>query len=249
MDTRGQRRWAQDMRDEYTGTRHEPLALAVAAQIEAAADLQDITDHGAPQGMADSATITEEYPIIGRITISARGIQAIERPYNDDIIAACEAEGIYVAWQWCHDPASGLNNHRLCHIHIGTRDAGPVAGYDCNNNQWYTRTSRGNYGKRYACGGTWSAEKTSQKPKIVERIETIMDQAQKIKQAEARLQAANLRLRAAHTAQNAAAHISQAAHPSYDGQSDICVGKACVINAYTDKLLAEAALIEANAGL
>lgn len=247
MKTREMRRWAQDMREHYADTCKADMAMAVAAQIEAAADLQDMREHGELQGIADIATITEDYPIIGRVTISARGIEAIERPYDDAIITACEAEGIYVAWQWCHDPAAGLRNHRLHHIHIGTPATGPLAGYNCDTQQWYHNTSRGNYGKRYACGGTWGSKKTNKKPEIVERIEKIMEKLEKTKQAEARLQAANLRVQAAHTYANAAAHMRQAAHPAYDGQSDVCASKAGIYTAYADRLLAQADLIEARA--
>jgi len=69
----------------------------------------------------------------------------------------------------------------------------------------------------------------------------------KIKIAEARLKAAELRVRAADMDTNRAAHIRQAETPAYDGQAEVCVGKAGQIGARAEHLRAEADLITARA--
>ncbi len=64
---------------------------------------------------------------------------------------------------------------------------------------------------------------------------------------EARLKAAELRTRATHQHANAAAHTRQAAKPIYDGQTEVCMGKAATIESLAAKTRAEADLIDAEA--
>ena len=73
-----------------------------------------------------------------------------------------------------------------------------------------------------------------------------MDKDQKIKKAIANLKVAKLRVLAANQRSAAAAHIRQAKQPIYPGQAEICLDKAATINAYADRTLAQADLIEAE---
>jgi ribosome recycling factor len=71
----------------------------------------------------------------------------------------------------------------------------------------------------------------------------------RVRKARARLEAARLRVRACSQDQNATAHMRQASHPIYDGQREICAGKAALIGSLADQTRAQADLIEAEAGL
>jgi len=74
------------------------------------------------------------------------------------------------------------------------------------------------------------------------------EQEQRIARASAKLKAAELRLQACQNDQRAEGYNRQAMHPAYDGQSEICCGKADNEVAYGNKLRAQADLIEAEAG-
>jgi len=71
----------------------------------------------------------------------------------------------------------------------------------------------------------------------------------KLEQAQAALKAANLRVLAAGQRANAEAHRRQASHPIYPGQEMICLGKADQIDTFAARSKAQAALIEAEAGI
>ena len=70
-----------------------------------------------------------------------------------------------------------------------------------------------------------------------------------VEQARARVKAAELRVRAASMDQCTAGYSRQASNPIYDGQSEICMGKAAEQQAFADRVRAQADLIEAEAGL
>lgn len=65
--------------------------------------------------------------------------------------------------------------------------------------------------------------------------------------ARAQLEATKLRTRAAHQETQAAAYRRQAAQPIYDGQTEICLGKAAEVEALAAENRARAALLEAEA--
>lgn len=65
--------------------------------------------------------------------------------------------------------------------------------------------------------------------------------------AKARLEAAQLRTRAAHQEDQAAAYRRQAAKPAYDGQAEICLGKAATVDALAAENRAKANLVDAEA--
>lgn len=246
LTTAQMRRYAIDQIDNYKDTHQAALAEAYAEQLRAEADLQDSragADTGtAPEGGAD---IVVNYPIIGNVRIRGGRRMVVEHAYNGE----GEAHGIHTAWEWIDSPSNDYSAGTLCRMYIGTASAGPLAMYDAGRNQWQALKSRGNYGKRYACGGNWSGAWIEGKPEILKTLEGIMDKATKIKQAGAKLRAAKLRVSAAHTDNAAAAHMRQAAHPIYTGQDIICSGKAAIISSIADQKRAEADLIEAEAGL
>jgi len=65
--------------------------------------------------------------------------------------------------------------------------------------------------------------------------------------ARATLEATKLRTRAAHQETQAASYRRQAAKPMYEGQTEICLGKAAEVEALAAENRARAALIEAEA--
>jgi hypothetical protein len=244
LTTAQRRRWAMDLRANYPDNLK---ATAHADEIMAEADLEDAMADRDP-AMADICIITQEVPILGRISLQGGRITDVEHPYNTEIADYCEICGIYTAWDWLSDPAHGLEAGQLCRIYIGSRERGPEAQYDVDNKQWYALTSKGNYGKRYACGGNWRGIKADNPPDIYNRLQEVIMDYVKIKQAEARLAAAKLRVWAAHQEDMAAAYNRQASRPIYAGQEIICTGKANVVMALAAETRAQADLIEAKAG-
>lgn len=75
------------------------------------------------------------------------------------------------------------------------------------------------------------------------------EQADRIRKAKARLEAARLRVRACGQDQYAAAYTRQIDHPAYEGQGEICAGKAVEASAYAAETRAKADLLEAEAGI
>lgn len=96
-------------------------------------------------------------------------------PIIDDIISERPdgqiGDGVYVAYEWIiTEPV-----RKLCRIYLGTRQSGPILQYDHDGYSryngwdhinhstgvWTPIYSRGNYGRRYACGGNWSVHARS----------------------------------------------------------------------------------------
>lgn len=230
------RKWAYDMETYYgnhSNMRYVMLVKAHADKLRAEADIID----GCSGKIADVAEMHYNYPLIGKVVIRGGKMVALERPYNCE----GEAHGIYTAWEWRNDPTAEICAGQLCRLYIGTIDDGPLAMYDADSQQWYKLASKGNYGKNYACGGTWASTKAVQIPEIVTKLEDIM---YKLAQAKKRLEASKLRVLAAHQMDNAIAYERQSYNPAYEGQSEICAGKAEIMRAYAKRTLAQADLVE-----
>lgn len=252
LTTAERRRWAEDMRARWQGTDYQAKAEAHAARMIAAADLEDL-EAGRELVTADSAAMIYDYPIIGIYTITGGGDATCGRPYGDAEADRAEASGIYTAWEWCHDPAAEERAGELIRLYIGSTERGPEAQYNCHDKQWYKLTSKGNFGKKYACGGNWRGEKCTgdETPEIYKKLMEVlgMDQQKKIEAAKARLAAAEKRVFAAHQREGAAAYYRQASQPAYPGQETTCANKGAIVEALAAKTEAEADLIEAEAGL
>lgn len=254
LNSAERRRWAQDMVANFAGTRYEDKARAHAAQMIAAADLEDIRASIEPGTIAAIAEVVQVIPLVGIIRIRGGKIVSIEHPYDDPLCSRIEREyGIYTAWEWSNDPSAELDCGQLSRLYIGSKERGPEAQYNAYDNTWYELIGRGNHGKKYAFGGTWTSKKCAQGecPEILIKLEAIIMEkrakADKIALAEARLEAARKRVWAAHQRDNAAAHMRQAAKPAYPGQEDFCINKAAIISALAAQTDAEAELIEAKA--
>jgi hypothetical protein len=77
-------------------------------------------------------------------------------------------DGVYIAFAWI----GNADDKRLSCIYIGTKKGGPILQYTSDNRElyngvekvdypdggWTTLYSRGDFGKRYAYGGHWSAQ-------------------------------------------------------------------------------------------
>lgn len=238
------RRWALDMY-EYYSTKSDLLAMKAEVHRDrmlARADLEDAKAGRMPE-TAEVAEVVQVVPILGEIRLRGGKIVGVERPYSGE----AEVADIHVAFEWRSDPTAEEEAGQICRIYIGTKQAGPVASWEAQDSQWRLAKSNGNFGKKYAFGGTWSSTKTETVPEIVAQIGAIMDKLERIKKAEAKLAAAEKRVMAAHTLERAAAYDRQAMNPSYAGQDSICCGKADTTRAFADKLYAEADLIEAKA--
>jgi len=154
LNTAQQRKHAELLR-----TRDDsPAAQAVAAEIAAAAELYDALANR-PAVVAESARMVEQYPILGKVTRAGGKIIEIERPWTDADNTRIEAQGVAIAFEWCHDPMAGLRQGELIRIYIGTRDQGPRLQWDHTRRQWFRLVSRGNYGKNWSHGGNWREEK------------------------------------------------------------------------------------------
>lgn len=232
--------YADDFRDNRNIT-----AQLVADKMVAEANLIDAKS-GQNTTIAAEYHTTQILPLLGSVHIKGGGsIIKIDRPYRSE----GKKQGIYVNFSRTCDPVAAERDGHFNHIYIGTEKDGPLAHYAAASNQWYECTSHGNFGKNYACGGNWSSKKVDQAPEIFNQLEKIMDQATKIAQTEAKLAAAKLMLHANTQDQGAAAHLRQAAHPAYDGQDAICVGKAATWAAQAEITRAKAGLLLAQAGL
>lgn len=150
LDTAQQRKHAQLLRERDAS----PAAQAVAAQIEAEAELSDaLADR--PAEIASSARMVEEVPILGHITRESGQILSMEREWTMADVARARALGVDIAWQWCHDPRAGLQQGELVYIWIGTR-TGPLLQWDRTRRRWYQLCHQRQYGNNWACGGRWS---------------------------------------------------------------------------------------------
>jgi uncharacterized protein (DUF3084 family) len=164
LNTAQRRKWAALLRERYTKNaehyRDEDIAHAIAQAdlIDAQADLEDALA-GCDPKIAESCAMVEKYPVFGYITREGGVRTAIERPWNQADIDRIESAGIMMCMEFSDDPRSGLEQGKLIRIYIGTRTAGPVAQWDSARNEWHRLHSNGNYGKKWAYGGTWSADK------------------------------------------------------------------------------------------
>lgn len=244
--------YRDDHRDNRSGA-----AVVTAAQMCARADLMD--------ALADTDTgIAREYhaeqhlPLLGTIKLRAGRKIYVERPYNQE----GERHGIYAAFQWRADPRGGERDGLLTYIYIGTATAGPLAMYAADSEQWYALTSRGNFGRNFACGGNWSSAKTSTPPSIYSQLmEIIMptttttittsstEQAARIARAEAQLAAARLDILATSQEDMARRYSSQASRPIYAGQSEVCLGKSEMAAAISAETRARAELLRSTTGV
>ena len=58
-------------------------------------------------------------------------------------------------------------------IYIGTETTGPLAVYETSDGYWSDLFSNGNFGRNYACGGTWFRDKTKCAPTIFRLFEIL----------------------------------------------------------------------------
>ena len=234
-------------RDDHRDARSE-AAQIVGAEMCARADLMD-AEAGTDTGVAQQCIIEQDVPLLGKIKIEGGRKIFVERPYNCE----GEASGIYVDFQWCADPRAAERDGTLIRFWIGSQEQGPLAQYEASDGQWYALTSRGNYGKRYACGGNWSSKKIEQAPEIVNQLEKIMNEQnaknERIAKAKIKLEAARLRLLAQSQRDMAAAYGRQATKPIYPEQAEICAGKGSMALSHADVTEARAALLLAEAGI
>ncbi len=128
---------------------------SLADKYDAQADLMD-AKNGIDTGIADSAIITRDYPIIGRVETEGGKLKSIEHPFAEKEINALAEKDIHIAWEWSFDIAAELDEGRLYRIYIGTATNGPRL---CWDGRWRRLHSKNNFGKKFACGGTWSSDK------------------------------------------------------------------------------------------
>jgi hypothetical protein len=58
-------------------------------------------------------------------------------------------DGIYIAFEW--------SDKTLIRIYFGSKTNGPMLQYYADSG-WTNLYSRGNFGRKYACGGNWSSQ-------------------------------------------------------------------------------------------
>ena len=162
------RRHAELLRARYSDPAYDGPAeyiaagLAQADLIEAKAELADAQAGRGPV-VAEECRMVEQYPIIGRVTREGGDLIQVEHPWEAEDEERVENKGVMVAYEWCHDPNAGLAQGQLIRIYIGTRDDGPCAMWDRDRREWHRLRSNGNYGNRWAYGGTWSSDKIGHK--------------------------------------------------------------------------------------
>ncbi len=252
------RQHARLLRGRYEGqvTEDAEAARAQAEMMIAQSELAE-AEAGMPSpAPEEDCTITQEYPIIGEVTRRGGEIVKVAHPWEQSHVDALRARDIDLTWEWCHDPRAGVDQGRLIYIYIGTRSEGPRALWSRSSGAWTSHKSRGNYGKNWACGGNWSsiggaksASLTDIAPDLDRAIKEVRDMVDRIALAKARVAAAQKRILACSQRDNAAAARRQAEHPAYPGQEMICIGKAEQIEAFAARTMAEADLIEAEAGI
>lgn len=242
------RRLALDIESTYQHDhrdRRSEKAALVGAKLRAQADLADAAAGEADTGIADDYHITQRVPLLGEIKIKGGHRLSIERPYADE----GAAHGIHVAFEWASDPGYAERDGRLVRMYIGTEADGPTAQYEAGSGQWYALKSHGNYGKNHAYGGNWASARVDSAPAIFNQLEKIMDQSTRIAQAKARLAAAELNLFANQQDEMSRSYARQAQRPAYDGQAEVCAGKAVAAASHADITRAKATLVLAQAGL
>jgi hypothetical protein len=239
MTTAEMRRFAFDLISAWAGSPMADKAKTHGERMIAQADLEDAQSGREPE-IAEIAIVEQNLPIVGKVTIKGGKRISIEYPYNGE----AESQEIHTAWEWRDDPSSEDRTGMLCRLYIGTKSAGPVAMYDADSGIWSELKSKGNFGKKYACGGNFSSHRISGIPEIVSKITLV--KPDKVAIAQAKLAAANKRVLAAHQRENASAYMRQASNPAYEGQEMICTGKANTALAHAARTEAEADLIEAK---
>lgn len=250
LTTAERRRWAEDMRQYWADSRYADKANAHAALMIARADMED-AEADRPPEIADKAIMEYNLPILGKYTVSGKMDRTYDYCYDDKIADYCASRGIFTGFEWRYDPAAEENCGELIRLYIGSKERGPEAQYNAYDGKWYKLASKGNFGKKYACGGNWRSEKCTgtDTPEIYKKLQEAIMDYNKIEKAKAKLAAAEKRVFAAHQREGAAAYFRQANHPIYDGQSMICINKGNVVAALAARTEAEADLIEAQAGL
>jgi hypothetical protein len=153
LTTAQQRRHAEILR----GRDPSPEAQAVAAEIEAQAELDDALANR-PSVVSPSAQMVEWVPILGHIKREGGRITYIERAWLQADVDRARAQGVDIAWQWCHDPMAGLRQGELIRIWIGTRETGPLLQWDRYSRRWFVLCNQRGYGSNWACGGRWGCD-------------------------------------------------------------------------------------------
>ena len=255
-------------------------ARAFADYLDARADLDD-AKNGETTGIAESAAYTIDYPILGRVTIEGGDWTEIENPWTEDHDAEAKKRGVMVCFERCRSK-HGDQSGQITRIYIGSKTHGPMAQWDASrlwDNEshgaaWSAITSKGNFGKNWACGGNWAdkylmTDKPDNcitirmsalfhtladcRPEMEKTIKEIRDAVEvkgnAIAIAEAKVAAAKKRILAASQRSMAYRHMEQAGRPIYEGQSGICYDKAAKAEAFAEKSEAEAELILARAGV
>jgi hypothetical protein len=167
MTTAQMRREAEILRTRYNNA--EPYA----ALLEAQADYYDAVAGREPQTAQSEPIIIEHtYPIIGRCKSVDGDITVIEHEWRKEHNAVLNARGIHIVFEWAYDPIHAIGSSHmfsasytntatprgaqaLIRIYIGTVNNGPRLQW--SEDGWRRLRSNKNYGKKYACGGTWSS--------------------------------------------------------------------------------------------
>ena len=182
LTTAQRRRWAHDMALAWAGTDLEHKAKVHAARMIAKADLEDLQAKVQPQ-TADTVSMEYYYPFLGITAIRPDRSRKIEHPYDDALADYCEAQGIYTAWEWQTDPAAEEHCGALAYLWIGSRALGPEAQYTADTDTWYALTGKGDHGKQYAHGGTWTSKEGF--PQIIKKLKDLIMDYDEINQAKA----------------------------------------------------------------
>lgn len=159
------RQHARLLLERYEGqcTRDADAARAQAEKMLAGVELTEARADAEPTPEED-CTMTQECPILGIITRRGGKITEIQYPWEQEYVDALHRQGVDMAFEWCHDPRAGFRQGQLVRIYIGTKKDGPRVMW--SENAWYSHKSNGNYGKNWACGGTWSRSKNETSPDL-----------------------------------------------------------------------------------
>ena len=247
------------------------LTLAYADRLEAEADLDDIIA-GVQPTIADHADFAQIVPILGRVVTSGGVIKSTEHEWDTAQDLEANSKGIMLTWSWVrslHVEHAG----QCVDFYAGTRESGPLVHWSSRDGYWRRCRSLGNFGKNWACGGTWTIQPLKSdkvpdggipyrnhyvfdslqtcNPTLIQAIKDIMypqTQNDRIRIAKAKLEAADLRQRAATSRQQAMRYRQQASRPIYPGQESVFASNAAIANAKADQLEARAELALAEAG-
>ncbi len=177
------RQHARLLRERYAGdgSRDGEAARIHADAMAARAEIMEAEANIPSPAPEEDCTLRDTYPIIGRVVRRGGSIKEIEHPWDERHVRALNRRGIDIVWEWCHDPRAEERQGSLIRIYIGTRYEGPRVMW-CDG-LWRTLKSRGNYGKNWACGGTWqyvvgckeSADLNEVAPDLARAIEEVKD--------------------------------------------------------------------------